>query len=44
MMLGNLWNNRVWMEGSVGSEIVRENRRWLVMERKCLEVRERGSK
>ncbi|MCI26388.1 hypothetical protein A2U01_0047583 [Trifolium medium] len=40
--LGNLWN-RVGINGSVGSDIVKEDRRRLVMERNCLEARERGS-
>jgi hypothetical protein len=40
--LGNLWN-KVGMNGSVESDIVKEDRIWLVMEKKCLEVRERGS-
>ncbi|MCI17020.1 hypothetical protein A2U01_0038167 [Trifolium medium] len=41
--LGNLWN-KIGMNRIVGSDIVKEDRRRVVMERKCLEARERGSK
>jgi hypothetical protein len=40
--LGNLWN-RVGMNGSVESDIVKESRRRLVMERNRLQARERYS-
>jgi hypothetical protein len=41
--LGNLWS-RLERKGRVGFQILRENRKRFVMERNCLEKRERDSK